>query len=175
MTLPSPLTESAWCVLRMYSDHYKYCTVHIDFYIRWKMSGLTFSEYQFIDSTERPRRLWYKFYTNLPLMLPRNYFLLPDTYPWYSIIQSWARVLSWESSTCCEIATGKAVFRKLLGSQNLDLSCSHYVIPTVLYIWKLHDIKCAASEAWKHYNRDRYHRRDHCDLTKKIGAKNNKF
>ncbi len=140
--------------------------------------------YQFIDSTERRRRLWYKFYTNLPLMLPRKYFLLPDTYRWYSIIQSWARVLSWESwgwyvcsrsSTCCEIATGKAVFRKLLGSQNLDLSWLHYVIPTVLYMRKLHDIKCAALEAWKFYNRDRYHRRGHFDLTNKIGAKSNKF
>jgi uncharacterized protein YbaR (Trm112 family) len=37
-------------------------------------------EYQFIDSAERRRRLWYKLYTNVPLMLPRKYFLLPDTY-----------------------------------------------------------------------------------------------
>jgi hypothetical protein len=33
----------------------------------------------------------------------------------------------------CKIATGKAVFGKLLKSQNLDLNCLPYVIPTILY------------------------------------------
>jgi hypothetical protein len=35
-------------------------------------------QYQFNNSTERHRRLRYKLYTNLPRMLPRKYFLLPD-------------------------------------------------------------------------------------------------
>jgi hypothetical protein len=49
----------------------------------------------------------------------------------------------------------KAVLRKLLGSQHLDFGGSFDVIPTVFEFSKLHDITCAAMEAWKGSNQDR--------------------
>jgi hypothetical protein len=47
-----------------YLDHYKYCTVHVDFYIRLKMSGLTFSEAgrlqnQYVGTSTVEKQLWH--------------------------------------------------------------------------------------------------------------------